>query len=255
MRKCGEVMGPSIGARCREIIEVGEDGVYKSLGEGEVVLGKGNPLDSIKSKPELKRVLKQIHFDWDNPELTLTDPSAGGACSLRNEIIIEKSMQPLNDTQKAILEKIAEEFTPIAKQLSDNGVEVDNTGVNKKEEGTDMSVEIEKDQRIAELEKQLRKGEVEKAFAKYNLGESAEALVDLAASVEDFSAITKALDEITAKADEEITKAKETKVEENPVKKAIEEEQGEGGEPEHEVQKSIQELTAEKIKQKTQGAK
>lgn len=249
LRKSGEVMGPSIGARCTEIIEIDENGVEKSLGEGEVTIGKGNPLDTIKSEPKIKRILKGINFDWPNPELTLTDPSAGGACSLKNDIIIEKSMKPLNETQKAILEEIGEEFTPIAKQLNE-GEEVDNTGVNKTEtEGTDMSVE--KDQEIAELKKQLRKVDVEKAFAKYELGDAAEALIDFAADVEDFSAITKALDVLVAASEVAVEKAKEEVAPQNPVEKALSEEKAEGGEPEVEVEKSL----AEKVKEKTQALK
>lgn len=248
LRKSGEVMGPSIGARCKEIIEVDENGVEKSLGEGEVVIGKGNPLDQIKGERKVKRILKGINFDWDNPELTLTDPSAGGACSLKNEIIIEKSMQPLNETQKSILDEIEEEFTPIAKQLNEESEEVDNTGVNENDKETDMSVE--KDQEIAELKKQLRKVDVEKAFAKYELEDSAE-LIDLAAGMEDFSVITKALDAMEAKAAVAIEKAKTEVTPENPVEKALSEEQGEGGEPEQPVQKSLQEQMKEILEKGT----
>lgn len=252
LRKSGQVMGPSIGARAKDIIIVDENGVEKSLGESELYLGKGNPLEAIQSDKKIKRILKGINFDWPNPEITLTDPSVGGACSLKNEIIIEKSMQPINETQQAILDEIEEEFTPIAKQLED-AVEVDNTSVNETQKETDMSVE--KDQEIAELKKQLRKVDVTKAFAKYELGELEADLVELASDMEDYSVLTKALDVLVAKVEVEVTKAKEEVTPENPVLKAMSEEQGQGGEPEVEVEKSMSEKIKEAIAAQAQGVK
>ena len=247
LRKSGDVMGPSIGARAVDIIEIDDNGVEKSLGESEIIIGKSNPLNQLKTKPKAKRILKGINFDWDNPELTLTDPSAGGACSLKNEIIIEKSMSKLNKTQEEILEKIGEEFTPIAKALEvDNPVET--------EEGKEMS--IEKDKEIAELRKQLRKVEVEKSLGTYELDAEVKAeLVEFMSDLEDATVIVKALDAMVASAQVKIEKAKESveSKEENPIAKALSEEKGYVTEPEIEVEKSIQDKTIEILKSK--GAK
>lgn len=251
LRKAGRIMGPSIGARAKDIIIV-EDGIEKSLGETELFLGKGNPLESIQSDKKIKRILKGINFDWPNPEITLTDPSSGGACSLKNEIIIEKSMQPINETQQAILDEIEEEFTPIAKQLKD-AEDVDNTSVNETQKETDMSVE--KDQEIAELKKQLRKVDVAKAFAQYELGEVEADLVEIASGMENYSALTKAFDVLVAKTEVAVTKAKEEITPENPVLKSMSEEQGQGGEPEVEVEKSMGLKIKEAIEKQTQGVK
>lgn len=261
LRKDNKIMGPSIGARAKEIIEVDENGVEKSLGEAELVLGKGNPLDSIKGERKVKRILKGINFDWDNPELTLTDYSVGGACSLKNDIILEKSMdKPLNKEQSELLEEIGEEFTPLLKQL--NSDEVDNTGVtqqNEETKGTDMSEEaLQKAlDKIAELER-INKSQTLKSEVLAGYGFEAEVekgLVDLMVGLDDTTAITKALDALVAAKDEAITKAKAEVQPENEIAKALSEEQGAAEvESEEEVVKSLEEQVIEKLKAK-QGAK
>lgn len=261
LRKENKIMGPSIGARAKEIIEVDENGVEKSLGGAELVLGKGNPLDSIKGERKVKRILKGIHFDWDNPELTLTDYSVGGACSLKNDIILEKSMvKPPNKEQAELLAEIGEEFTPLLKQL--NSDEVDNTGVtqqNEETKGTDMSEEaLQKAlDKIAELER-INKSQTLKSEVLAGYGFEAEVekgLVDLMVGLDDTTAITKALDALVAAKDEAITKAKAEVQPENEIAKALSEEQGAAEvESEEEVVKSLEEQVIEKLKAK-QGAK
>lgn len=242
LRKAGEVTGPSIGARAKEIIII-EDGVEKSIGEGEVELHKGLSLDDLKAPIKPKRILKGINFDWPNPELTLTDPSQGGACSLKNDIILEKSLKP-NDAQEAILKKIEEEFTPLLKALGEDNTSVDSQ--NQKGNDNDMSVEMQK--QLDQMAQDLAISKAENKLTKYNFDEEVQA--DLAKAIVvggDVEAVIKALDAMVASKEEAVTKAAEeaSKTVENPVAKALSEEKGDADEAEEEVEKSLMDRLAE----------
>ncbi len=237
LRKEGKVMGPSIGARAKEIIEL-TDGVEKSLGEGEILLHKTS-LDDLKSAPVAKRILKGIHFDWPNPELTLTDASQGGAASLKNDIIVEKAMKP-NEDQQGILDELEEEFTPLAKA---KGVDDSGTTKTTTNEGTeDMSEQIQKE--LAEVKHELAVQKAIGTLTPFKLGDELEAEVAKElASLEDSSAIIKALTAIVAMGDYGVAKALEdakvAPTEDTPLAKALDQEAGDGGEAEAEVEKSF----------------
>ena len=70
-------------------------------------------------KRKAKRKLSGIHFDWDNPELSYTTPSQGGAASGLNDAFILKAnkaeFEDLDGEQLSILKQIGEEFTPLQK--------------------------------------------------------------------------------------------------------------------------------------------
>jgi hypothetical protein len=253
----GRVMGPSIGARAKEIIEVSEEGVEKSLGDtGELInMTKDNELDTLKSPTKVKRILKGLHFNWPNPHLSLTDPSAGGACSLLNDIIVEKSMMEVNKTQQAILDEIKEEFVPILKELGAGATSVTKTNEEGKE--TDMSVELQKqlDDQAAIITKMARDNGIMKAHQDLGLfkldaeieKELAEALVDGGNG----EAVLKALTALKAS-------IPAPKVEdENLVAKALSEELGEDAEaePDTKVEKTLLEQLEEKITAQLAGAK
>lgn len=253
----GRVMGPSIGARAKEIIEIDENGVEKSLGDtGEVIImTKSNELDELKSQPKIKRILKGLHFDWPNPHLSLTDPSKGGACSMLNDIIVEKSMLEINETQQAILDEIKEEFVPILKELGTSTTSVTKT--NEEGNETDMSVELQKqlDVQAEELKELKRDNAVLKALKEveqFGLDEVIQKeLVAAMVDGEGSEAIVKALSAVKAA-------TPEAKVEvENPVAKALSEEAGGEGiaEEDVKVEKSILEQLKDNMQAQEEGAK
>lgn len=256
-RSEGRVMGPSIGARAKEIIEVSEEGVEKSLGDtGELInMTKDNELDSLKSPMKTKRILKGLHFNWPNPHLSLTDPSAGGACSLLNDIIVEKSMSTVNKTQQAILDEIKEEFVPILKELGAGVTSVTKT--NEEGNEIDMSIELQKqlDDQAAIITKMARDNAIMKAHAELALfkldteieKELAEAIVDGGNGV----TVIKALALI--KASIPVAKVEE----DSPVAKALSKELGTEAiaESEIKVEKTLLEQLEEKIKAKMEGDK
>jgi hypothetical protein len=222
----GRVMGPSIGARAKEIIEVSEEGVEKSLGDtGELInMTKSNELDSLKSPIKTKRILKGLHFDWPNPHLSLTDPSAGGACSLLNDVIVEKSMLKVNKTQQAILDEIKEEFVPILKELGASNTS--DTKTDKEGIQTDMSAELQKqlDDQAQIIATMARDNGIMKAQSLLSLfafdaeleAELAEAMVDGGNG----EAVLKALTAVKASVPAAVVE------EENPIAKALTKELG-----------------------------
>lgn len=167
------------------------------------------------------RYIKKFKMSHRNAHLSYTDPSAGGAASLKNEFYLAKSMDSNSLTlhQKALLEDVLEEeFTELDKQKNksdsvdnktpstsgsseeaDSGV--DNQNLNKGK-NTDMS-DKEK-QEVVELREQLKAVElklkasaIEKSLTKYQLtSEVVEGLASALVELEENSqtAITKSLD-------------------------------------------------------------
>jgi hypothetical protein len=77
-------------------------------------------LSTIASEPKAKRSLKGVNFDFVGAHLAYTDISQGGAASLLNEPYLLKADELekssiLSEEQKAILDKIGEESTPLDK--------------------------------------------------------------------------------------------------------------------------------------------
>lgn len=214
-------------------------------------------LKDLQQKPKAKRILKGVHFDFAHPELTYTDWSQGGACSLENDMVLAKSKnkaKQLTPEQLAILEQIGETYTPLEKNL--DGVNIEAPEVDKAEgekqtleEGNEMSAEI-----LKQLEELKRENAVIKTQAKladYGFSEEmseavAGAIVDLGDNGE---TVTKAFDALIAEKEEAVTKAleeaKKVEAPESDLQKALDDEKGEGGEPEAPVEKSLVDMIAE----------
>jgi len=205
-------------------------------------------LDSLKSKPKAKRVLKGVHFDFQGAEVTYTDWSQGGACSLENDMVLSKAKEVdknLTPEQKDLLKKIGkEEFTPLAKALGEDNTSVE-TQTNKGNDN-DMSVEMQK--QLDQMAQDLAISKAENKLTKYNFDEATQAELAKAIVVGgDVEAVIKALDVIVAEKEEAVTKAAEeaAKKVENPVAKALSEEKGDAEEAEEEVEKSVLDKLAE----------
>lgn len=69
------------------------------------------------------RVLKDIHFDPETAEISMTDESQGGPASGLTTILCKAGRQPTKDdltpAQTELLERYNEEFTPLRKQQGD----------------------------------------------------------------------------------------------------------------------------------------
>lgn len=212
-------------------------------------------LNDIKSKPEAKRVLKGVHFDFTGAEITYT---AGlGACSGHNDMVLAKSVDSaadLTEEQTNLLAKIGKEFTPLKKSLDGND-EVSTTSVTKtqNQEGNNMSVELQKqlDDQAALITKMQRDNDVLLTTQEVKLfefdveieKELVEAMVDGACS----APVLKAL--------QALKDAKPAVVEvekQNPVAKALEGEEGYSAEAEEEVKvvKSLIEELEDRMKAK-----
>lgn len=210
-------------------------------------------LEKLVEKPKAKRVLKGVHFDFKGAEITYTDWSQGGACSLENEMVLAKAKdtknkKELTPEQKAILDQIGEEYTELEKsktvepQSPSNEIE----GEQIINEGTDeMSEDVLKE--LAALRRENAVIKAQKTVSSYGFdGELEEglagALADLEQDSKDF--VVKALDALVAnteaKVEAAVTKAKETiETADTDLQKALDSEAGEGGEPEAEVEKSF----------------
>lgn len=184
--------------------------------------------------------LKKAHFDFEGCEVSYTTSEVGFAASEKNEAYLFKSMS----TDK--------EFSDV-----DKSAEEDNTSEKQTKE-TDMSVELQ--EQITLLQKQLKAKDLTVEFAKYELSEEVQkTLIEATVEMEDYSSITKALDEMVSKvaeakvtAEEAVNKALEA--EKNPVEEAITKEKGNGGEPEEEIQKTHSQKVKEAI-EAMKGAK
>lgn len=248
MRVDGDILGLSIGAK----------GVRVPLDKS------AEELKSLQDKPEAQHILKDVHFDWDYPELTYTSPSQGGAASLKNEIFdISKAKkatkQDLDKDQEAILEALGEEFISLEKHLGvDNNQTPSSSEVTeglesgeetKLEKGTeDMSDDILKE--LAALRHENAVIKLEKQLAGFELPEEIAAdLADTMAGLkeEGQSAVNKALTAILEAGQSELEKAKAESTKAAPevsegtkdLQKALGEESGEAGEPETSVEKTL----------------
>ena len=249
MRMDGRISGLSIGAKGERVA------LDKSLEE----------LKELQEKPEAQHLLKNVNFDWDYPELTYTSPSQGGAASMKNQIYdISKAKKAvesdLDNDQRDLLAELGEEFISLEKHL---GVDNDNTPSSSEsteglvtgeetqlEKGIDeMSENTVTRQEFEDLQKALAVEKAKNALSGYGfdseLGEKvAEAFATLGA--ESQGAITKAFEDLIqkgeAKVEAEVEKAKKpTPVAQGTedLQKALDEEAGEGGEPEATVEKSF----------------
>ncbi len=203
-------------------------------------------LDTIKSKPKAKRILKGIHFDFSAAEVSYTDASQGGAASLMNEPFLLKAnetIKPLSKEQQEILDAIGEESKPLLKagkpDSTSSNVERTVEDDNKTKGDISMSEEVVKDlqEQMVALQKELDISKAEKSISGYGLEDEvglglAKALSDL--DEDGVAAVHKAIETILSKAEkaltekeEEVNKAAEdAKTEDNPLAKALEEEEG-----------------------------
>lgn len=204
-----------------------------------------------------KRKLTKISFDFDNPHLAYTSADQP-ACSLVDDPVLLKSLEQgkeLTINQIAILTEAGHDVSEVSKSLQATENTTSTTPVaeeenlNKNQEGTTLMTDqvLELKTQIEELQKQLKKADIEKSLGKYSLetevqGELAEALVSIA----DTGAVFKAMDAIVIAADTKMEELKKSiPAEENPLAKSLQEEQGEGGDPEEEkLNKSLSERLA-----------
>lgn len=173
--------------------------------------------EELKGKAKAKRLISSFKFLHKGAHLAYTDPSVGGAASLKNDIfqlVKGLEMNPLNAKQAELLEELEEEFVPLDKKLKSKEASetapsisepseevisgVDNENLNKGND-TDMSEELKKQnemllKRLAELEAK----DVKNTLSTYNLSdEVAEVLAKaLVAAPEAKEAVTKALDSV-----------------------------------------------------------
>ena len=215
-------------------------------------------LKDLQEKPKAKRVLKGVHFDFAGAEITYTDWSQGGACSLENDMVLAKakdSKKKLTEEQEAILGQIDEEY--VALEKSKVAEQTKPTSVTGEEnlKGTDnMSDEILKElqDEVKLLRKERAVSKAKDALSGYEFTDELSATLSETFSVlgeEVQAVIVKSFDELTAKSAakvEEAVAAKETELNKSretdgtPLQKALDEEKGEGGESEQEnVEKSL----------------
>lgn len=226
-------------------------------------------LNKIKSNPKATTVIKNIHFDWESPELTLTSPSQGGAASGKNNAYLFKAAKAhekdLDSEQRAILKEIGEEFTPLEKSKEGNNKtpssssegldgEDDNKDINK---GEDEIMSEDTLERITQLEKALAVSEAVNSLSGYGFeADLNKAVAGAIANLEDQAdkdAITKAFDTLVEDKEKEVEKAKKGKGKgkeyeegENALAKELGEEAGAEGEVEgSEVEKSLAERVAD----------
>jgi|26BtaG_2_1085354.scaffolds.fasta_scaffold01468_2 hypothetical protein len=221
-----------------------------------------NLLSSAVEKPKAKRVLKGVHFDFKGAEITYTDWSQGGACSLENDMVLAKAKndkKPLTKEQQAILDQIGEEHTALDKSKADatntpsSPATGDDIGGETNDKGTDdMSDQIVKDLQ-AEIAALRHENAVEKAkgtLAGYGFeAELTGEVADVLAGIEASETIVKAFDALVAQAEAKVEKAVEKANQEakdsketadTDLQKALDAEAGEGGEPEADnVEKSL----------------
>ncbi len=217
---------------------------------------------------ETKRLLNKVHFDWDNPELTLTSPSQGGAASLKNDAYLFKaakaSKEDLDESQEALLSLIGEEFVPLQKAAgasesssssSEGKNEEDNINVNKENENP-MSENTVTREEFETLQKELAVQKAVNSIAGYKFESDIDKGVAgaiAALSIEGQEAITKAFDTLVARGEASLEKAKEDFSKENPesdLAKSLQDDAGEDGEAEVEVAKTLAERIADRQAQK-----
>lgn len=243
LRKKGEIAGLSIGARAKAFVSVS-----KSCKE----------LTALQSTPRAKRQIIGTHFDWEYPELTYTSRAQGGASHMQNTVLnIDKvkkaTKKDLLGEEEDILEEIGEEFVSLEKHLGvDNDQPPSSSSGGKVGEETKvykgtqniMTGNTVTRQEFEELQKALNVSRAENTLMSYGFDvDLNKSLATAIASLEseDAKAVTDAFDALIVRGEEAVNKAKAAKPKaENELQKALEEETGEGGEPEQkEVEKSL----------------
>ena len=207
--------------------------------------------ESLKSKPEAKRLLKGVTFDFKGAHISYTDGSQGGAASNLNEPFLLKSadIKDISEDQKEILKKINENSTPLDKSgdvnKDEGSPQVDEEASLRKEDGglpkTYDNNSLEKDNTMSEIEdiqKQLDAVKVELRVTKAvnlvnTLGLEDEQVVTFSKALaalpeEDAVAVVDIFKAVKAIAAEEVEKSKEVKkeAEENPLAKSLQDESG-----------------------------
>lgn len=223
-----------------------------------------------------KRKLSGVHFDWDNPELTYTSPSQGGAASLKNDAYLFKANKAeeadLDDEQRAILKEIGEEFIPLQKSSEDNestpsssdpegSKPGEETKVNKGNKDNMSDENMVTREEFESLQKALAVEKAVNSLTGYSFeAELSKSLASAIASLsadEDKEAITKALDTLVERGETALTKAKEDAVKpDTDLQKALDKEDGNGGTPEDApVEKTFLQKVAEHQAKAKKGAK
>ena len=196
------------------------------------------------------RLISNFSLLHKGAHLAYTDPSVGGAASLKNDIFeIEKSME-LNEHQKSLLEDFEEEYAELKKKLEISACNqdqapstsqeaviagVDNETLNK---GKDTNMSNQEVNTVElELRKQIAVLTAEKELSKYSFETDivkslAEALVDVTDKAPVLKAFDILMDRLSQASDEkvEVEKALANKKPAAPTKleKAFAEEVGEG---------------------------
>lgn len=199
-------------------------------------------LDTIKEKNKVKRVLKDISFDFTGAHLAYTEASQGGAASGKNEPYLLKAtdIDKLTDEQKEILAAIGEEPIALDKDLKsgentpsssveETQGEDENLNKGKEKDMSDNTENLQKE--VAALKFDLAVEKAKGQISKFNLPtEIVEGLAKSLASLEDNTSVVKALDHLQASAQEAVEKAatleKEKEQNTTELQKSLDQEQG-----------------------------
>jgi len=198
-------------------------------------------------------------YDLDISEISMTDESQGFAASGMETILLKNRYtckEDLTEEQTALLEKYGEEFTPLYKQggdaqslssvKSDAGEDENLTKGNEMSDQETSALQKAQDE-IATLKKALVSKELGAELSKFNLS-NVDKVVDAmqGVSAEERTELTKAFEELyTTKVD--VEKAAKQDQE-------IDKELGYEGQPEQDVEKSLNEKIAEKVAKLQEGA-
>lgn len=276
--------------KSKKLFEARVSGKIAGLSIG--ALAKGEVLKEFQQNfIGAKRKLTDFSFLHKGAHLSYTDWSVGGAASKINDVyeVVSKSMdEKLTAGQEEILLFLEEEYDPIDKQLQDRVSEelceespstpqgaqdagVDNkTLINKGKETNNMSDPVKSEELSEalsiqkEFEAYKKSIKIEKSLSKYGFSEEdasglATALASAPEEVE--VAVNKALDALvemhTSKL-EEVNKQQGTQTNLDPLKDKVDKELGHAEEQDEEVEKSLNEVANEKLKErlaKHEGAK
>jgi len=255
------------------IIKFHSDKAFKARMEGQLTglsIGAKGSVELVKessSKGPNKvkgalRYIKTFDFSHKNAHLTYTDPSVGGAASLKNEPYLVKDMNgdSLNAAQTSLLEDVLEEeFVPLDKKLASGDTDKDtpstsdiseevNSGVDNINNTIGNKMSEKQDPKVEALEKQVAAMKLEKALNKYGLASEvveglSSALVEL--SEDNQEAVTKSLDALVESAEAKLEGLKkeldseDNSAEENPLVKDLGKEHGSAGEAELKKEKNL----------------
>lgn len=169
---------------------------------------------------KVKVVLKEAHFDGEDPEVSYTTSEFGGAASGKNEAYMFKSMQ--------------KESERLQEQSHDTDVSAETISKSQKENNEDSMSDEKLQEQIeaqAKIIKQLMDEKKAGQLNGYGLDETL--INELVENVDDVTLITKALDVVVsakeAEKEQAVNKALETKTpetEESKLEKTLSEEQG-----------------------------